>query len=62
MDRERVLAGRAPQLFRDTLAARASDERFRWIQVRLAALEYDELRELILDAGSMCVPKKVRAE
>lgn len=38
------------------------DERFRWIQVRLAALEYDELRELILDAWSMCVPKKVRAE
>nr|WP_202890950.1 MmcQ/YjbR family DNA-binding protein [Kribbella shirazensis] len=41
---------------------RPSDERFQWIQVRLAALDYDELRELILDAWSMCVPKKVRAE
>ena len=41
---------------------RPSDERFRWIQVRLNALEFDELRELILDAWAMCVPKKVRAE
>ncbi|TCC64717.1 MmcQ/YjbR family DNA-binding protein [Kribbella pittospori] len=41
---------------------RPSDERFRWIQVRLEALEYDELRELILDAWSMVVPKKVQAE
>jgi hypothetical protein len=38
------------------------DERFRWIQVRLAALEYDELRELILDAWAMVVPKKVVRE
>jgi hypothetical protein len=30
--------------------------------VRLDALEYDELRELILDAWAMCVPKKVRRE
>jgi len=44
------------------LPPRKSDERYRWIQVRLAALEYDELRELILDAWAMCVPKKVRTE
>ncbi|WP_350279047.1 MmcQ/YjbR family DNA-binding protein [Kribbella sp. HUAS MG21] len=42
------------------LPPRPSDERFRWIQVRLAALDHDELRELILDAWAMCVPKKVR--
>jgi hypothetical protein len=41
---------------------RPADERFRWIQVRLEALEFDELRELILDAWSMVVPKKVQAE
>jgi hypothetical protein len=41
---------------------RPSDERFQWIQVRLDAIEYDELRELVLDAWSMCVPKKVRRE
>ena len=41
---------------------RPSDERYQWIQVRLAALDYDELRELILDAWALCVPKKVRRE
>ena len=39
-----------------------SDERFQWIEVRLAAIEYDELRELVIDAWSLCVPKKVRTE
>ncbi|GAA1704867.1 MmcQ/YjbR family DNA-binding protein [Kribbella yunnanensis] len=39
-----------------------SDERFQWIVVRLAAIEYDELRELVIDAWSLCVPKKVRTE
>lgn len=39
-----------------------SDERFRWIEVNLAALDKTELRELILDAWRMCVPKKVAAE
>ncbi|GAB3937789.1 MmcQ/YjbR family DNA-binding protein [Kribbella albertanoniae] len=39
-----------------------SDERYQWIVVRVAALEYDELRELVLDAWSLCVPKKVREE
>lgn len=44
------------------LPPRKSDERYQWIELRLAAVEYDELRELILDAWSLCVPKKVRAE
>ncbi|TDD59223.1 MmcQ/YjbR family DNA-binding protein [Kribbella antibiotica] len=39
-----------------------SDERYQWIVVRLEAIEYDELRELVLDAWSLCVPKKVRTE
>lgn len=39
-----------------------SDERFRWIEVNLDAIDADELRELVLEAWSMCVPKKVRAE
>jgi hypothetical protein len=57
-EREAALAAEPDKFFRP----RPSDERFRWIQVRLAALDHDELRELILDAWSMCVPKKVRAE
>ncbi len=39
-----------------------SDERYNWVQVRLAALDEDEMRELILDAWRMVVPKRVAAE
>jgi hypothetical protein len=39
-----------------------SDERYQWIEVNLAAIDETELRELILDAWRMCVPKKVAAE
>ena len=35
-----------------------SDERYRWVRARLAALDVDELRELLIDAWCMCVPKK----
>ncbi|MFB9688061.1 MmcQ/YjbR family DNA-binding protein [Amycolatopsis plumensis] len=36
-----------------------SDLRFSWMRCRLAALEPDELRELVVEAWRMCVPKKV---
>jgi hypothetical protein len=36
-----------------------SDMRYNWVRVWLAAIDYDELRELVLDAWRMCVPKKV---
>jgi hypothetical protein len=39
-----------------------SDERYNWVRVRLAALDVDELREIVVDAWRMCVPKKVAAE
>ena len=38
-----------------------SDERYQWVRARLPALDVDELRELLVDAWCMCVPKKVRA-
>lgn len=38
-----------------------SDERYQWVRARLAAVEVDELRELLIDAWRMCVPKKVAA-
>jgi hypothetical protein len=41
------------------LMPRPSDLRYRWVCVRLAAIDVDELRELIVDAWRMCVPKKV---
>ncbi len=43
------------------LLPRPSDMRYRWACVRLAALDADELRELLVDAWRMCVPKKVAA-
>ncbi len=41
---------------------RPSDMRYNWIQVRLDAIELDELRELVIDGWRMCVPKSVVAE
>ena len=41
---------------------RASGMRYRWVCVRLDAIEPDELRELLVDAWRMCVPKKVASE
>jgi hypothetical protein len=41
------------------LMPRASDMRYRWVCVRLDALDCRELRELLVDAWRMCVPKKV---
>ena len=38
-----------------------SDMRYRWVCVRLDAIDVDELRELLVDAWRMCVPKKVAA-
>jgi hypothetical protein len=39
-----------------------SDLRFNWIQLRTAALDPDEMRELVLDAWRMVVPKRVARE
>ena len=36
--------------------------RYNWVVVRLAAIDRDEMRELVLDAWRMVVPKKVAAE
>jgi hypothetical protein len=38
-----------------------SDERYHWVRVRLAAIEEAEMRELVVDAWRMCVPKFVAA-
>lgn len=43
------------------LMPRPSDMRYRWVCVRLDAINVDELRELLVDAWFMCVPKKVAA-
>ena len=39
-----------------------SDERYNWVRLRLAAVDGDELAELLIDAWRMCVPRRVVAE
>ena len=41
------------------LPRRASDLRFQWVCARLAALDEEEMTELVIDAWRMCVPKGV---
>ena len=41
------------------LMPRPSEMRYQWVCVRLNAIGVDELRELLVDAWRMCVPKKV---
>ena len=51
-----ALVASAPEKF---LMPSESDMRFHWVQARLAALDHDELRELVVEAWRMCVPKKI---
>jgi hypothetical protein len=44
------------------LLPRESDLRYNWAVVRLAAIEADEMRDLVVDAWAMVVPKSVAAE
>jgi hypothetical protein len=59
-----------PKEERDALVASEPDKfllpgtgdlRYNWVVVRLAAIDHDEMRELVEDAWRMCVPKKVAA-
>jgi hypothetical protein len=38
-----------------------SDLRYQWVEVRLAAIDDAEMRELVIDAWRMVVPKRVAA-
>ncbi|MFD7872693.1 MmcQ/YjbR family DNA-binding protein [Streptomyces sp. NPDC059766] len=40
----------------------ASDERYNWVQVRLPALDDDEMTELVVSAWAMVVPKRLSAD
>ena len=39
-----------------------SDMRYHWVHVRLAAIDADEMRELVEDAWAFTVPKRVAEE
>ena len=40
----------------------AADMRYHWVHVRLAAIDADEMRDLVEDAWAFTVPKHVAAE
>jgi hypothetical protein len=44
------------------LMPKPADLRYHWVVVRLGAIDDDEMRELVLDAWRMVVPKRVAAE
>jgi hypothetical protein len=67
---ESVMGFGFPKEWRDALVEtepekfmlpRPSDLRFNWVCVRLAAIDEPEMRELVLDAWAMVVPKRVSA-
>ena len=37
----------------------ARDMRYQWIEVRVSAIDVEEMRDLVTDAWRMCVPKSV---
>ena len=39
-----------------------SDQRYHWVVVRLDAIDEDEMREIVVEAWRMVVPKKVAAD
>jgi hypothetical protein len=39
-----------------------SDLRYNWVRVWLAAIDQEEMRELVIDAWTMVVPKRVATE
>jgi hypothetical protein len=57
-EREALIAAE-PDKF---LMPKVSDQRYHWVVVRLAAIDRAEMREIVLDAWRMVVPKRVAAE
>ena len=54
-----ALVGSEPEKF--SLPS-ASDMRYHWVVVRLAAIDEEEMRELVEGAWAFCVPKRVAEE
>src|SRR5689334_13499351 len=57
-ERESIVATR-PETF---LMPVMSDLRYHWVRARMAALDPEEMRELVVDAWRMCVPKFLSAQ
>jgi hypothetical protein len=68
---EAVMGFAFPKAWRDALVASdpdkfslpdTSDLRYHWVHVRLAAIDEDEMRDLVEDAWAFCVPDRVVEE
>jgi hypothetical protein len=57
-DERNWLVGTEPEKY---LMPRDSDLRYNWVVVRLAAIDAEEMRGLVIDAWAMVVPKSVSA-
>ena len=57
-DEREALVASDPDKF---MMPRTSDLRYNWVHVRLPAIDATEMRELVLDAWRMVVPKSVAA-
>jgi hypothetical protein len=57
-DEREYLVGTEPDKF---LMPDPSDLRYNWVQVRLDAIDLEEMRGLVIDAWSMVVPRSVSA-
>lgn len=58
-DEREVLIASEPDKF---LMPKPSDQRYHWVVVRLCAIEEDEMREIVLEAWRMVVPKGIAAQ
>ena len=57
-EREGLIASE-PEKF---MLPRPSDMRYNWVHVRLDAIDLVELREIVVEAWRMCVPKSVAVQ
>jgi hypothetical protein len=69
-DEDTVMGFAFPKEFREALIEsephkfmwpRTSDLRYNWVLVRMSELDEADMREYVLDAWAMCVPKSVAA-
>ena len=58
-DEREALVSSEPHKF---LMPATSDLRYNWVEVRVDVIDHDEMRELVVDAWRMVVPKRVAAE
>jgi len=57
-DEREALIASDPEKF---IMPKPADLRYNWVVVRLAAIDEEEMRELVVDAWRMVVPKSVAA-